>query len=164
MLRRSIETTVVLIAVAAVSLAAGTNAYAQGESYLELLRSDIKTQKTAILTEAMQLTDDQASVFWPVYREYDHELSKLGDKRVGLIKDYAKHYDSMTDEKAKELMESVFKIEEEQLKLKKKYFKKFEKELSSMVATRFFQVDNQINNLVWLQVTSELPLIKAPGE
>lgn len=64
--------------------------YAQ-EAYIELLRSDIRAKKVAIITEVMQFADAQARAFWPVYREYDLELSKIGDARVELIKDYARH-------------------------------------------------------------------------
>lgn len=166
MLKRILGATLTVLAVAAANLSFGTAAYAQGggEAYLELLRSDIKTQKTALVTEAMQLSDDEASVFWPIYREYQFELDKLTDRRIALIKDYAQHYNSMTDEKANELMMGVFKLDEDLTKLRKKYYKQLEKALSSTTAARFFQIDNQINMLLRLQVAAELPLIKAPAK
>jgi hypothetical protein len=37
-------------------------------AHVELLRSDVTAKKTAILTELMQLSDDQVEKFWPVYR------------------------------------------------------------------------------------------------
>jgi hypothetical protein len=51
-------------------------------------------------------------------------------------------------------------LEKRRTKLKKKYFKKFEKALSAVVAAKFVQVENQINLLIDLQIASELPLIK----
>jgi hypothetical protein len=68
-------------------------AYGQVDSYVELLRSDIRTEKQAILTQVMQFSDEQASVFWPIYREYDLELSKYADRRLALIKDYAANFE-----------------------------------------------------------------------
>ena len=38
-------------------------ANAQYEKYVELMREDVKTQKVAIITEAMGLTDEQSSTF-----------------------------------------------------------------------------------------------------
>jgi hypothetical protein len=137
-------------------------AYGQ-EDYIELMRSDIKTQKVAIITDAMQLSDEDGAIFWPIYREYDLELSKIGDQRIALIKDYAKNFESMTDEKAKELMERAFKIDEARLKLDKKYYKRVEKELGAIKAARFSQVENQIGLLIDLQIASELPLVSKPG-
>jgi len=138
---------------------ATTVGYAQ-EAYIELLRSDVKTKKVAIITEVMQFTSEEANAFWPVYREYDFEFSKLGDARIALIKDYAQHYKSMTDEKAKELMKEVFKLEGKRTKLKKRYFKKLDRVLASKTVAKFFQLENQINLLIDLQIASELPLIK----
>jgi len=133
--------------------------YAQ-EAYIELLRSDVKTKKVAIITEVMQFTSEEANAFWPVYREYVFELTKLGDARIALIKDYAQHYKSMADEKAKKLMKEVFKLEGKRTKLKKKYFKKLDRVLPSKTVAKFFQLENQILLLIDLQIASELPLIK----
>jgi hypothetical protein len=138
---------------------ANTVGHAQ-DAYIELLRSDIKTKKVAIITEVMQFTNEQAKAFWPVYREYDLELSKMGDARIALIRDYAQNYETMTDEKAKELIQRALKLEERRTKLKKRYFKKFDKALSSTTVAKFFQLENQINLLIDLQIASELPLIE----
>jgi hypothetical protein len=129
--------------------------------YIELLKSDMRTEKVAIITEAMQLTKEEASVFWPVQREYELELSHLIDDDIGVIRDYVQHYENLTDEKAGELVDRVFVLEKKRLKLKKKYFKKFEKALSTTIAAKFMlQVEEQINLLIDLQIASELPLIK----
>ena len=130
------------------------------KAYIELLKSDMRTQKIAVITEAMQLTEKGASAFWPIHREYDIELSKIVDDRIELIKNYAENYDNITNEKAKELARKVFALEKRRTKLKKKYFKKFEKALSAIVAAKFIQVENQINLLIDLQIATELPLIK----
>ncbi|MFA9400452.1 MAG: SMC-Scp complex subunit ScpB, partial [Acidobacteriota bacterium] len=36
----------------------------QNEQYMELLRQDLRTNKLAVMTEAMSLTDEQGEVFW----------------------------------------------------------------------------------------------------
>lgn len=133
------------------------------ESYLELLRSDVRTEKVAIITEVMAFTAEQSSAFWPLYREYEVELGKLGDERLAVIKDYAKHYENMTDEIAKQLVDRSFSIEESRTKLQKKYYKKFEKVISSIDAARLMQLERQLNLLIDLQIASELPLIDRTG-
>ncbi len=129
------------------------------DRYLELVRSDLKAQKVALITEAMDFTDEQAGIFWPIYREYDFELTKLGDRKINLIKDYAANFENMTDEKAKELVETSFDIDSDLLKLKKKYFKEFSTALSPTTAARYMQVENQIQLLLNLKIASEVPLI-----
>jgi hypothetical protein len=44
------------------------------DSYIESLRADLRADKVAIITEAMQLNDQDRKVFWPVYRKYEADL------------------------------------------------------------------------------------------
>lgn len=55
----------------------------------------------------MELDPDESAKFWPIYRDYDAELTKVNDLRVKNIEDYAKAYNDMTDEKADELVHSA---------------------------------------------------------
>ncbi len=141
-----------------VVLMTGAALYSQ-ESYLELLRTDLKTQKVAVVTENMKLTDAQSGVFWPIYRKYDAELTTLNDQRIVLIKDYAANIDTMTYTKADTLTKEVFSLLEKRLKLQEKYYQEMAKALDPVLAARFMQIERQLNALVDLKIGSELPLI-----
>ena len=80
-------------------------------AYAELLRSDVRTQKVAILTEVMAFTEAEDKVFWPIYREYETEMATLGDERVALIADYARSYSTMTDDVAQTLATRALDLE-----------------------------------------------------
>ena len=143
-------------------LIAGVCLYSQetyDESYLELLRADLKTQKVAIVTLNMGLTDAQGQIFWPIYRKYDAELTTFNDQRIALIKDYAANFDKMTDAKADSLTKEVFTLLEKRLKLQEKYYQEFAKALNPVLAAKYMQIERQLNALVDLQIGSELPLI-----
>ncbi len=132
------------------------------DRYVELLRSDVKADKTAVLTEALQLTDAEGKVFWPIYREYDVELSKLGDARYQLLKQYAKAYEMGTvqDSVASDLATRWFKLQQERLDLLNRYYKKIAKAVSPMRAAQFVQAENQIGLLIDVAVASETPFIE----
>jgi hypothetical protein len=92
------------------------NVFAQdADSYIEVLKSEIKTDKKAIITETMQFTEQQSAAFWPVYNEFEHELDKLSSKRIANIKDFAANYDSLTDKKADELIKTSFSFQNDRL-------------------------------------------------
>lgn len=129
-------------------------------AYVELLRSDVKTKKVAILTELMQLNDDQSAKFWPIYREYDFELQKLNDQKLAGIKEYAKNYQSMTDEKANELALLALALENKRNDLKKLYYEKVRDQLGGIIAARFLQIENQMLMVVDLQIASSLPIVE----
>jgi len=139
-------------------LIAGVSLYSQ-VSYEELLRADLKAKKVAIVTGAMQLTDAQSQIFWPIYRKYDAELTTFNDQRIALIRDYAENFDKMTDSKADFLTKEVFSLLGKRLKLQEKYYGEFSKALGAILAAKFMQVERQINALIDLQIASELPLI-----
>ena len=150
-----------LLLIIIVLLLVNTVAYGKDvDAYVELLKSDVRTQKVAIISKALQFTNEESSAFWPVHREYELENSKIIDDRIELINNYVQNYDNLTDEKARELAKKVFALEKKRTKLKKKYFKRFERALSATIAAKFIQVENQINLLIDLQIASELPLIK----
>jgi hypothetical protein len=130
------------------------------ERYIELLRSDLKTGKVAVLTEALQLTQEQGDVFWPIYREYEVELAALGDRKVALIREYAANYGSLTDEQVKSIAEQTYRLDEDVLKLQRKYYKEVEKALSPLIAARFMQVERLTTMMINLQVAAQLPLIQ----
>ena len=148
-----------LVLVAGV-FAAAVPASAQGEPYVELMRQNLKTEKIAVMTEAMALTEEQGEKFWPIYREYQTELSGLGDQRIAAIKDYAEHFETMTGEKASELTKNYFKRQKSHASLLEKTAKKIAKETDPVVAARFIQVENILNMVIDLQVASELPLFE----
>jgi hypothetical protein len=141
-------------------LLAAVPAHAQNdEKYLELFRADLKTQKTAIMTENIHLTDAEGPKFWPLYREYDLKLTALQDERLALLKDYATAYDSIGPEMASTIMNKAFDLEEKRLKLRREYFGKIAKAVSPTVAARFAHVDSVIQHALDLEIQMQVPMM-----
>ena len=129
-------------------------------AFVELARSDIRTQKAYILAQNMDLTEDEAVEFWPLHREYELDLNKLYDQRLAIVGRFLKHYDSMTDDQARQLADEALSLEASRTKLKRVYFKKFAKVITARKALRFFQIENQVNTAIDLRIAATLPLIK----
>lgn len=130
------------------------------DTYADLLRQDVQKQKVAIVSQLMQLSPEQAAAFWPVYNDYAKELRILADLRLRGIKEYAANYGSLSEEKATELANMRFEYEGKLLALKKKYFEKLSKTLTPKLAARFFQIENQLLDILDLQVASSLPIVQ----
>lgn len=129
-------------------------------AYTELLRSDIRAQKVAIITELMQFTEKENDAFWPVYRGYEGELSKINDDRLALINEYAGVYTKLTDAVADRLARRALDLEAQRHALKVKYYDRFTSVLSPKTAARFLQVENQILLLLDLQIAASLPIVE----
>jgi len=128
-------------------------------AYIELLRADVRNSKSQIMGDIMQLDAARAAAFWPIYKEFDVEFAALGDKVLAVIKQYAKNYANMTDPVADGIAKQVLSIEEQRNELKKKYYERLKTALGAIAATRFLQVENQLERLVDLQIAAELPVI-----
>jgi len=138
-----------------------TGLFAQTQSdYIEITREVMKTEKKAAIAEAMQLSEAESTVFWPLYNEYNEKMYAVNTKLVNVINDYAQHYQNMSDEKAKELWTNAMNIDTELLKLEKTYFKKFLKILPATKAVRYFQAENKIKSLVDAELALEIPLFE----
>ena len=129
-------------------------------AYIELLRTDVQKAKAQVMGDVMQLDADQATKFWPIYKNFEAEYAGIGDKIGALIKDYAAKYDAMDAATADNLGTRLLDLEQERNALKRKYFAQFKSALDPITATRFLQVENQLEKLVDLQVASSLPVIQ----
>jgi len=130
-------------------------------AYAELLRSDVRSEKIAILTEVMGFTEAEDAVFWPIYREYNVEMAKLGDERMALIADYAKEYATLTDAAADRLASKALDLEARRQATKAKYYDKVKTALSPRTAMRFLQVEQQLPLIIDLQISAALPIAAA---
>jgi Spy/CpxP family protein refolding chaperone len=126
---------------------------------IQLLRQNLQAEKNQIITDTMTFTVSEAAAFWPVYKEYASEQQAIAAKRLDLIIDYAQSLDKMDDNRARDLSQRMFAIEDETQALRKRYYPRFEKALTAKRAAKFYQVDNRLNLLIAVQLTSEIPLI-----
>jgi len=130
------------------------------QDYMEVERAALKTEKKAIVAEAMVFTEEESKVFWPLYNEYNEKQYVINTKVYNTIVDYAENFDTLTDEKALELWNSSMQQSEELLRLKKTYFKKFQKILSGKKVVRYFQVENKVWALISAELALEIPLMQ----
>ena len=139
-------------------------AFAQAEhfetGYIELLKKDIQAEAKKLVDENLELTGEQAKVFWPIYDDYDAALLELSNERLNVIADYMLDYYDLSDEKAESLLKRVFAIDQKKLDIQKEYYDKFNAVLPATLVGKFFQIDNYIDLLISLQRSETIPLIQ----
>ena len=127
-------------------------------AYVELLRSDLRTTKVAIITEVMGFSEKEDAAFWPIYRDYELAMAKLGDERVALIESYASGYSKMTDALAETLASRALDLQSRRQAALASCYEKVKKALSPTTALRFLQVEHQLLLLIDLQIAASLPV------
>ena len=102
----------------------------------------------------MLLSAADATKFWPIYSEYDAELTKLNNQRIQNIKEYARTYNQMTDAKADELIQNALAYQNQRSELLAKTYGRVKQAVGAVTAARFVQVEHQLLLLIDLQIAS----------
>ncbi len=137
-------------------------AVAQTESDMEILAQKIKADKKLVVAANMELTDDEAKGFWPVYEAYQTDLKGINQRMVRVITNYADAYNKgpVSDEAAKELINEAIAIEDAEVKLKRSYVPKLVKVIPGMKAARYIQIENKIRAIIKYELAAQIPLVE----
>lgn len=127
---------------------------------MAIVRDAIRAEKKVLIADNMQLTEAEATAFWPVYEEYQNAMKPLVDRTVKMIQDYAANYETMTDEAAGALLKEYMGIQKEQVKIKETYLPKFQKVLPMKKVARYYQIENKVRAVVDYDLADQIPLVK----
>ena len=129
---------------------------------MEILRDKIKADKKLLVATNMELTESEAKNFWPIYDQYQKDLQKINQRMVTMLESYADDYrkKSLTDEKAKKLMDEALAIDQAEANLKSSYAPKLSKALPVIKVVRYLQIENKIRAVVRYDIASGVPLVK----
>jgi hypothetical protein len=126
---------------------------------IQLLRQDLQKEKDQIIGHTMNFSGAEAAAFWPLYKSFSAEQQSIAAKRMDVILEYAKNFQTLDDAKAHDLSQRMLTVDDETQSLRKKYYPKFEKAIGAKRAAKFYQVDNRLHLAVGYQLASEIPII-----
>lgn len=129
---------------------------------MQALKEKVKADKKLVVSANMALTDAEAKGFWPIYESYQKDLEGINQRMAKVIESYAETYrtDTLTDAKAKSLLDEAVSIESSEADLKKAYISKLSKVLPSKKVARYYQIENKIRAVVRYELASAIPLAK----
>ena len=128
---------------------------------LDLLRKDLRSKRKQLIAANLQLTDAEATKFWPVYDQYVTELIAINDKKFGLIQEYADNWGKMTNEQSLSFIRQWLDADIATAQLRQKYVPIVSKVLDGKKSATFFQLDRRIAMMIELQVSSQMPLVQS---
>ena len=120
--------------------------YLPSEQTLPSLERDLRSRMKQIIAAQLALTETQEKKFWPLYRQYEAELSRISDKKVALIREYSRKDD----------MDSYFRaraaIDKSIMEVNLNYVAIFRKVLSAKETALFFRIEWPLRQMVDLQL------------
>ena len=133
--------------VAGVILLGSLTAYAQPEGGPVNRKKQIEARKVAFITTELNLSPEEAQIFWPVYNQAQAERKALREKHKAMrdIKvkegEPKKTLDTMTDKELEEKMEYMMVHEQAELDLKIKYLNKYKEVLPIRKVAKLYQAE-----------------------
>jgi hypothetical protein len=131
------------------------------DQQLALLRKDIRSIKKQLVAANLNLTEIEATRFWPVYDQYSVDFGKITEMQAVIIKEYSNGYGSLTDNQADDLIRRWLDTDISAAQLRQKYVPIMRKVLPGKKAATFFQLDRRISMMIDIQLTSQLPLMQS---
>ena len=153
---------VVVMVAALVGLTIPVGAQDKPADNMQILREKIKADKKLMVATNIELTESEAKGFWPVYEEYQKDLTAINQRIGKLIESYAADYraNTLTDDKAKKLVDELVAIEQAEAGLKTTYVPKLSKVLPLKKVARYLQIENKVRALVKYELAASIPLAR----
>lgn len=158
---RSRARCVLVVAATLLSLVSGVvPAQEKPDATMEVLREKVRADKKLVVALALDLSESEATGFWPVYGAYQSDMVAHYDRVAKLISDYATAYQKMTDETATQLLGELLALQSDHAALLQRYVPRFQRVLPPRKVARFYQVENKIRAMVDYELAREIPLLK----
>jgi hypothetical protein len=129
---------------------------------MDILRDKIRADKKLVVATNMELTESEAKNFWPIYNEYQKDLQNINGRIVAVLESYAADFKSksLTDDKAKQLIDEALAIDQAEANLKSTYAPKLSKALPVRKVARYLQIENKIRAVVKYDLAQGVPLVR----
>jgi hypothetical protein len=128
---------------------------------MEILRDKIRADKKFVVATNMELTESEAKSFWPIYNAYQKDLQNINGRILTVLESYAADFKSksLTDDKAKKLIDEAVAIDQAEANLKSTYAPKLGKALPARKVARYMQIENKIRAVVKYDLAQGVPLV-----
>jgi hypothetical protein len=137
-----------------------TGAFAQSDKEdIAMIQNMFGKAKKDIMAVGMSIPEEKKTAFWSLYDQYEEARKGLGRERIDLVKSYADKYASMDDKAADGLMKQKMKWMKNYSKMQGKYYKKMSKLVGGLNASRFFQLEDYLENNIRLAIQESIPFI-----
>ena len=89
----------------------------------------IQSMKIGFITERLNLTPEEAEVFWPIYNDFQNRRDKINRDRNKTNHFFIDHVDNMSDKEIEATLDDYIKYHKQETDLLIEYHEKFKKAL-----------------------------------
>ena len=113
----------------------------------------IEAMKIGFITERLDLTSEEAKVFWPVYNKFTDEMKKLRLTTKGKITEEMADMPSLSDAEADKILNDMVNFKLNEAELIKRYAQEFKKVLPVKKVVLLFKAENDFKRELLKRLT-----------
>jgi hypothetical protein len=104
-------------------------------------RKDIESYRIAFLTQKMDLSPEEAKIFWPIYTDWQKEQVELRKERDEKMISFRKiaEIDDLSDNEVQTLILNDFSMRQRELNLEKRYYLKLKASLPIKIIGKYYR-------------------------
>ncbi len=110
---------------------------------------EFRAQKVTFMTDKLELTPEEAQVFWPHYNEYDKQRMEFHKKKREVEKDVWDNLNNYTDKELEVSYQTITKLHDDEHELFKKYHQKFFEILPPKKALAIDYIEHQFRSFMF---------------
>ena len=144
------------VAVLAPPALAQDNAAAVAE--LMAMQKAARADKRGLTASTLKLTEAEAKKFWPIYDTLQRDLVRLNRERNLALETLAARDRPLSDAYAKQVVNDLLSIEEQEIKALRKASNASLRALSPKKAARYMQLENKLRAVQDYEIAVAFPL------
>ena len=109
------------------------------------LKERIKAQKTAFITDQLNLSSEEAQKFWPVYNEFESTVENIRTGDLRTIKQKLRRNPDMDEKEADRLLDRLILAEDKMHQAKVKLIKDLRGKIPSKKIIKLKKVEDEFN-------------------
>ena len=123
----------------------------------------VERKRNFVVIANLDLTEEEARKFWPLYEEYRLKIREVRVRRLELIQKYAERFnaDTVDEDFADDAILEFLDIQSDTVKVRKRYWKKFRRIIPASKAARFYQLENKMDTEIDYVMAGGTPLIES---
>jgi len=128
------------------------------DEIMDVIRTEMQTNRRDVMVKNLKLTNEQAVKFWPVYDAYQKEQNAIMDAHLRGVQQFIENFESLDDAGALSLIKAHLDRDDKMTSLRRKALGDFQKSLGTKLAVRAIQIDRRLSLVYQTQLVAKIPL------
>lgn len=109
---------------------------------------DLEAIRVGYITKKINLTTDEAKVFWPVYDAYRAEMKEVRDDQRDNVQSARENFDTMSDQEVENAVNKMLDNRRKELDITLRYHEQFKKVLNIRKIAKLYKAEREFTQLL----------------